>query len=160
MLCNYIANDEFFFKISSNNLAIKFLFIFFRHTAQIFLRYIYIIVVTYYSISFFDAIRRKKMMIIKQNVVEKKLNEKSFSIQILRFVVTIKSRVIKIIETLIQLKFSVNKFQTEKFEINIDINATKSQNENDFVSKNDFEKNISNEMQKITNEKLKTKVKL
>ena len=97
----------------------------------------------------------KKMIIIKRNVVEK-----SFSIQILRFVVTIKSRVVKMIETSTQLKFSVNEFQIEEFEMNIDVNATKSQNENDFVSKNDFEKNISNEMQKITNEKLKTKIEL
>ena len=100
------------------------------------------------------------MIIIKRNVAEKKLNEKSFSIQILRFVVTIKLRVVKMIETLTQLKFSVDEFQTKKFKINIDVNATKSQNENDFVSKNDFEKNISNEMQKITNKKLKTKIEL
>ena len=44
--------------------------------------------------------------------------------------------------------------------MNIDVNATKSQNKNDFVSKKNFEKKISNEMQKITNEKLKTKIKL
>ena len=44
--------------------------------------------------------------------------------------------------------------------MNIDVNTTKLQNENDFVSKNDFEKNISNEIQKITNEKLKTKIEL
>ena len=50
------------------------------------------------------------MIIIKRNVVEKKSNEKSFSIQILRFVVTMKSRVVKMIETLIQLKFSVDEF--------------------------------------------------
>ena len=100
------------------------------------------------------------MIIIKRNVIEKKLNEKSFSIQILRFVVTIKSRVVKIIETLTQLKFSVDKFQTKKFEMNIDVNATKSQNKNDFISKNNFEKNISNKMQKITNEKLKIKIEL
>ena len=130
------------------------------HTAQIFLRYIYIMIVTYYSISFFDAIRRKKMIIIKRNIAEKKSNEKSFSIQILRFVVTIKSRVVKMIETSAQLKFFVDEFQTKKFEMNIDVNATESQNENDFISKNNFEKNISNKIQKITNEKLKTKTEL
>ena len=54
----------------------------------------------------------------------------------------------------------MNKFQTKKFEINIDMNATKSQNKNDFVFEHDFIKNIQNEMQKITNEKLKTKIKL
>ena len=102
----------------------------------------------------------KKIIIIKRNIVEKNSNEKSFSTQILRFIVTMKSRVVKMIETLTQLKFSVDEFQTEEFEINIDVNATKSQNENDFVSKNDFEKNISNKMQKITNEKLKTKTEL
>ena len=109
---------------------------------------------------FFDAICRKKMIIIKRNVVKKKSNEKSFSIQILRFVVTMKLRVMKMTETSRQLKFFVDEFQIKKFEMNIDVNAIKSQNENDFVSKNNFEKNISNEMQKITNEKLKTKIKL
>ena len=98
------------------------------------------------------------MIIIKRNVAEKKLNEKSFWIQILRFVVTMKLRIVKMIKTLIQLKFSVDEFQTKKFEMNIDVNTTKSQNKNDFVSKNDFKKNISNEIQKITNEKLKTKI--
>ena len=44
--------------------------------------------------------------------------------------------------------------------MNIDVNATKSQNENDFVLKNHFVKNTRNEMQKITNKKLKTKTKL
>ena len=66
----------------------------------------------------------------------------------------------KMIEILTQLKLFIDEFQAEKFKINIDVNATKSQNENDFASKNDFEKNISNEMQKITNEKLKTKIEL
>ena len=72
-----------------------------------------------------------------------------------------KLRVMKMIETSAQLKFFVDELQTEKFEMNdIDVNATKLQTENDFVSKNDFEKNISNEIQKITNEKLKTKIEL
>ena len=46
LLRNYIAHDEIFFEISSSHLIIKFLFIFFRHTAQIPLRYTYIIIVT------------------------------------------------------------------------------------------------------------------
>ena len=44
--------------------------------------------------------------------------------------------------------------------MNIDVNATKSQNENNFVFKHNFVKNIQNEMQKITNKKLKTEIKL
>ena len=95
----------------------------------------------------------EKKIIIKRNVAEKKSNEKSFSIQILRFVVTMKSRVIKIIEMLIQLKFSIDEFQIKEFEMNIDVNATESQNENDFVSKNDFKKTFRTKCKKLRTKK-------
>ena len=40
------------------------------------------------------------------------------------------------------------------------MNEAKSQNKNNFILKHDLIKNIQNEMQKITNEKLKIKIKL
>ena len=45
-------------------------------------------------------------------------------------------------EMSIQINIFVDKFQTKKFKMNIHVNATKSQNENDFVFEYNFVKNI------------------
>ena len=50
------------------------------------------------------------MIIIKRNIVEKDLNEKSFLIQILQFIVTMKLRILKMTKILTQMNIFVDEF--------------------------------------------------
>ena len=53
----YITKNDFFFKISSNNLIIKF----FLSYSTVFLQYINIIIFIYYLISFFNAVYQQNL---------------------------------------------------------------------------------------------------